>query len=416
VIAEGNETPGGESGGAPEGRRPLSEGDILAERRARRAAESGEHALTLRAEAAESTVRTLETHVTSLQQQLQESEAEGRRLAERIDTAPPPQREQHPEHAERAYAPPRDAVLERELRRASQREYAEQRLRIEAEDRSGQVERETRTELDRLGRRLEVSERDAQTLGVRLETAQRELAEAEQALAAQRAAVVRSERELRVRLSELERQADQLHSGLETERSARERAEQMLAALQQAQRGAQLLLAGLADTVARLREAALRPRETSAPARAAPAPAMSLQSVSPPTATPPSIPASDIPLADVSPQLSWHPPAPRAPEPPAIAPAATPAAAVAPSAPAPAAPRPPAPERAALAGETSGGEMAVALAEAVERLRARVEQQAVALQPPVAKAPPHKHAMSLIARIRLAARRRSEQRKQRRSA
>ena len=88
MIAEGNETPGGEPGGAAEGRRGPNEGDILAERRVRRAAESGEHALTLRAEAAEATVRTLETHVTSLQRQLRESEEEGRRLSERIDAGP----------------------------------------------------------------------------------------------------------------------------------------------------------------------------------------------------------------------------------------------------------------------------------------------------------------------------------------
>jgi hypothetical protein len=362
VIAEGNETPGGDSGGGAEGRRPLSEGDILAERRARRAAESGEHALTLRAEAAEATVRTLETHVTSLQQQLRESEDEGRRLSERIDSTPAPRAEQHAEHA---YPPPRDPALERELQRASQREYAEQRLRIEAEDRCADVERDARTELDRLGRRLDASERDAQALGTRLETAERELAEAEQTLAAQRAAVLRSERALRERLGELERQAERLHSGLEAERSARERAEQMLVALQHAQRGAQLLLAGLADTVARLREATLRPREAT-----------------PQPPSPPQAPQPSPPLAPAG----WLAPASR--------------------------PLP--------SGEANGGEMAAALAAAVERLRARVEEQAGAQvgasQPPAAKAPPHKHTMSLIARTRLALRRRREQRKQRRAA
>jgi hypothetical protein len=389
VIAEGNETPGGESGGAPEGRRSLSEGDILAERRARRAAESGEHALTLRAEAAEATVRTLETHVTSLQQQLRESEEEGHRLSERIDSARAPRAEQ----AEHAYPPARDPAIERELQRASQREYAEQRLRIEAEDRCSDAERDARTELDRLGRRLDASERDAQTLGTRLETAERELAEAEQALAAQGAAVLRSEHALRERLGDLERQAERLHSGLEAERSARERAEQMLAALQQAQRGAQLLLSGLADTVARLREATLRPREATP------------QPLSPPSAPPP--------LPPVAP-LGRRPPAPRLPE------TAEPSAPREPLSPAPT-PTPIAPvssaqERPLPSGEASGSEMAEALAAAVERLRARVEEQATALQPPAAKAPPHKHAMSLIARTRLALRRGREQRKQRRGA
>jgi hypothetical protein len=397
VIAEGNETPGGESGGVPEGRRPPSEGDILAERRARRAAESGEHALTLRAEAAEATVRTLETHVTSLQQQLRESEEEGRRLSERIDSARVPRAEQRAELAELSYPPARDPALERELQRASQREYAEQRLRIEAEDRCGDVERDARTELDRLSRRLDASERDAQTLGTRLETAERELAEAEQALAAQRAAVLRSERALRERLSDLERQAERLHSGLEAERSARERAEQMLAALQQAQRGAQLLLSGLADTVARLREATLRPREAD-----------------PQPLTRPSPPA---PLPPVAP-LGWRPAAPPPPEPSAPGAPRSPAsiASTPDSVPTPSAPVASAQGRPLRSDEAGGGEMAEALAAAVERLRARVEEQTSALAAPAAKAPPHKHTMSLIARTRLALRRRREQRKQRRTA
>jgi hypothetical protein len=59
-------------------------------------------------------------------------------------------------------------------------------------------------------------------------------------------------------------------------------------------------------------------------------------------------------------------------------------------------------------------EMAQALAEAVERLRARVEEQGA---PPAARVEPrrpHKHSMSLITRSRLALRRRRERRKQRR--
>src|SRR5438309_644097 len=85
-MAEGNETSGGEPGRGPggfgaEGPR-RGEGDLLAERRARRAAESGEHALARRAEAAEATVRTLETHVASLQQRLREGEEQLRRVGE----------------------------------------------------------------------------------------------------------------------------------------------------------------------------------------------------------------------------------------------------------------------------------------------------------------------------------------------
>ena len=47
--------------------------------------------------------------------------------------------------------------------------------------------------------------------------------------------------------------------------------------------------------------------------------------------------------------------------------------------------------------------MAEALAAAVERLRARVEEQAAAAgaAPALAKRPPHKHSMSLIKRVRI---------------
>ncbi|MEA2215367.1 MAG: hypothetical protein QOK19_928, partial [Solirubrobacteraceae bacterium] len=59
----------------------MGESDFLAERRARRATETGEAALLRRAEAAEATVKTLESHVASLQARLQEVEAERRREA-----------------------------------------------------------------------------------------------------------------------------------------------------------------------------------------------------------------------------------------------------------------------------------------------------------------------------------------------
>ena len=58
--------------------------------------------------------------------------------------------------------------------------------------------------------------------------------------------------------------------------------------------------------------------------------------------------------------------------------------------------------------------MAEALAAAVERLRARVEEQPQSPRSTSAKVPPHKHSMSLITRCRLALRRRREARKQRR--
>jgi hypothetical protein len=385
VIAEGNETPGGESGGTG-GRR--SEGDLLAERRARRAAESGEHALTMRAEAAEATVRTLETHVASLQQRLGDAEQESRRIADLLDA------ERAPRLGERAAAaqpapPAEESVRERELQRASQREYAEQRLRVEAEDRGFELERESRAEIDRLNRRLSASERETQALGARLEVVQRELAEAEQAAATERSAMLRSERALRARLGELEGAALELHSALETERAARRRAEYLLDALREAHRGALGLLGGLADTIGRLRGSFDTP---SAPALA---------------------PAAATPIEPPPPIPEFAPPAEAAPRAPTAPPGASPQ------------PRPLEPEKSApeVPDEVRSAEMAEALAAAVERLRARVEQQepqheqpAAEVSEPVAARPSHKHSMSLIGRTRLALRRRREARKQRREA
>lgn len=358
MIAEGNETQGGEPGGAPEGRGRRSEGDLLAERRARRAAESGEHALTLRAEAAEATVRTLETHVTSLQQRLADAEQERRSLTERVEQVRSAPEQERTQGSWRASSSTETETLQRELQRVSQREYAEQRLRIEAEDRCGELERETRGEVDRLARRLEASERDAQALTARLESAERELAEAEQAAGAQRAAALRTERALRLRLSELEAQAEEIHAGVAAERAARERAERLLETLQEAQRGALALLGGLADTVSRLREATLERAVWGAPSAPAPVPAA------------PDLPQPLVPMG--------------------------------------------------VSSEQRGGEMAEALAAAVERLRARVEAQSPEQLPtpsaPTLQRPAHKHSMSLIARMRLALRLRRERRKQRRAA
>ncbi|MGA8365279.1 MAG: hypothetical protein WB709_12280 [Solirubrobacteraceae bacterium] len=88
MIAEGSssssQTPVPRGGSS----QPPNERDLLAERRARRAAESGENALLRRAETAEATVKTLESHVLSLQRCLEEAEQEGRRtsqLAERLE-------------------------------------------------------------------------------------------------------------------------------------------------------------------------------------------------------------------------------------------------------------------------------------------------------------------------------------------
>lgn len=82
MIAEGSssssQTPVPRGGSS----QPPNDRDLLAERRARRAAESGENALLRRAETAEATVKTLEGHVASLQRRLEEAEQDGRRTAE----------------------------------------------------------------------------------------------------------------------------------------------------------------------------------------------------------------------------------------------------------------------------------------------------------------------------------------------
>jgi hypothetical protein len=336
VMTDGHETPGGE----PPRR---SEGDLLAERRARRAAETGEGALTRRAEAAEATVQTLERHVASLQQRLREGDEERRGMAELVE-------------AEQALAHER----ERELRRVKQREYAEQQLRVEAEDRLIISDRESRAEIDGLSTRLGSSEHDARLLAERLERVRRELAESEQAAAAERAAVRRSEQELQARLSELERRAVEIQRGLADERAARERSERQLQSVREGYRQIEGIVSDMKAIVARLLVAC-----SGAAAR----PAYRL--------TPPMHAAPREPDA----QARWE----LVPEPPAPPP---------PSRERPAGPR----------GEGRGEEMADALADAAERLRRRAESSTAAAQGPSAptvEPAPHKHSMSLITRWRI---------------
>jgi hypothetical protein len=353
----------------PEGRGELrstarNEGDLLAERRARRAAESGEHALTLRAEAAEATVRTLETHVASLQQRVREAEEERRRISEPAQAEPSARASGGGWGSEE---PAAEVLLERELQRASQREYAEQRLRIEAEDRSAEVERDTRTEVDQLSRRLNDSESDARALSARVEALERELAEAEQAAAAGiaelRSVSVSAERTLKERLAEIERRALEIHRGLDAERAARVRTERLLESMRSGLRGAVGLVGEVGDLVARLKQEASQPRPVSRP--------------QPPPVTPvPPAPRAPVPLVPSGEGL--------------LARGGQPLPAV------------------AGAAEGQHLEMAEALAAAVERLRARVEEQPehphVA---PIVRAP-HKHSSSLITRWRIARKQRRE--------
>jgi ribonuclease E len=243
MMAEGSETPNGEhSPTGPQGRPRRDEGDLFAERRARRAAESGEAALTRRAEAAEATVQTLERHVSSLQQRLHEAEEERLRIDELLD-------------AERTGALER----EHELRRVKQREYAEQQLRVEAEERlthasdaGARADRDSRAEIERLSVRLDASEREARELALRLETVHRQLAEAEQEAGAERAAVRRSEQDLQLRLSELERRASEIQRGLEAERAARERSERQLESMREGHRRMEGLLGEMKGIVGRV--------------------------------------------------------------------------------------------------------------------------------------------------------------------
>jgi DNA repair exonuclease SbcCD ATPase subunit len=244
-MAEGSETPG---------EPPRStDRDLLAERRARRAIDSDPtpthptqptsahptEALTRRAEVAEATVQTLETHLASLQQRVREAAEERVIFSERLD-------------CEQAAV----AEREHELRRVKQREYAEQQLRVEAEDRRTHLERDSRAEIDRLTRRLSASEHHARELAERLEGVQRELAEAEQAAAAEHATVRRGERDLQMRLAELERRAQEIRREIDSERAARERAEYLLQGMREGYRRVERLVAELKGIAVQLRAGA----------------------------------------------------------------------------------------------------------------------------------------------------------------
>ncbi|HTA11994.1 MAG TPA: hypothetical protein VK765_01135, partial [Solirubrobacteraceae bacterium] len=336
MMVEGSETPGGEQGFGSESRTRTGEGDLLSERRARRAAESGEVALTRRAEAAEATVQTLERHVASLQQRLREVEQERVRMDELLEAE-------------------RTAALEREheLRRAKQREYAEQQLRIEAEDRLASVDRESREEIERLDVRLSASEHDARGLARRLDDLQRQLAEAEQTAAAARAGAAGAEQSMHERLAELERRAREIQAGLEVERAARERSERLLQTMREGHSRMESLLGEMRGIVARVSAALARER----PASVAFEPASAVFEPASAVSEPVHATSQPVHVRSAPARLRVGPP-----------PACPPAWAV---------PRPGVqPPRA------RDSEMAEALAEAVERLRARAE-----IAPPPAEAP-----------------------------
>jgi hypothetical protein len=216
VIAEESETP---AGGPPQ----RSERDLLAERRARRAAESGDTGLLRRAEAAEATVKTLETHLASLQQRLLDTEQSARRSAERL------------------------AERELQLRRVKQQEYAEQQLRIEAEQ-----------ALEDANRRIAGIDGQGRALN-----------------------------ELQQRVAELERRSIKLERAFDEERRARERGERALEQIRRSHSAMASMLGELRTVASSLR--ALAERGPAADA-AAPSPMFSGPPASPRARVAPSAP------------------------------------------------------------------------------------------------------------------------------
>jgi hypothetical protein len=126
---------------------------VLAERRARRA-ELAEDSLNRRAAAAEAQAENLERQLRNLEQRLADATGERERLQDEL------------------------GERERDLRRALQREYAEQRLRVESEENLLETERAKRAEIERLRDLLSTTEREAETLSDDMEQVRREAAEA----------------------------------------------------------------------------------------------------------------------------------------------------------------------------------------------------------------------------------------------
>jgi hypothetical protein len=114
--------------------------DALAERRARHA----DPAVIRRAEAAEAVARNLETHLAALEQRIEEVGRERERVAQQL------------------------AERETDVRSVKQREYAEQQLRVEAEERSDRLQREMRAQIQELSTRLQETELHVQELRAEL--------------------------------------------------------------------------------------------------------------------------------------------------------------------------------------------------------------------------------------------------------
>ncbi len=114
--------------------------NVLAERRARHA----DPAVIRRADAAEAVVRNLETHLAALERRLEEVGRERERIAGQL------------------------SERESDVRNVKQREFVEQQLRVEAEQRSERLQREMHAEIQELGGRLEETERHVRELDAEL--------------------------------------------------------------------------------------------------------------------------------------------------------------------------------------------------------------------------------------------------------
>jgi hypothetical protein len=114
--------------------------DALAERRSRHA----DPAVIRRAEAAEAVARNLETHLAALEQRIEEVGRERERVAQQL------------------------SERETDVRSVKQREYAEQQLRVEAEERSDRLQREMRAQIQELSTRLQETERHVRDLSAEL--------------------------------------------------------------------------------------------------------------------------------------------------------------------------------------------------------------------------------------------------------
>jgi hypothetical protein len=153
---------------------------------------------------------------------------------------------------------------ERELQRLQQREFAEQQLRIEAEDRCIRLERERRAEIERLERRLRASERHTHGLTTHLETVRRELAEAEHALRVMRA----GHAAIAMTVDELKGVAARLRAAAAEKRSAEPMpTEREPVASEPPEPHREEMAAALAAAVERLRARAQEPPVQPPPAR-----------------------------------------------------------------------------------------------------------------------------------------------------